>query len=117
MATYSSILAWRIPMDRGAWQATVHWVTKSWTRLSTTQYICLTSHLRCTLSQIPSIYHRCLLVSSPSHGPKSHQFILTCKTVNMSLQHLCLSLVMFKSPIGSRIVGAQNIRFRPYPWY
>ena len=24
MATYSSILAWRIPMDRGAWQAMVH---------------------------------------------------------------------------------------------
>ena len=24
MATHSSILAWRIPMDRGAWQATVH---------------------------------------------------------------------------------------------
>ena len=23
------------PMDRGAWQATVHRVTKSWTRLST----------------------------------------------------------------------------------
>jgi len=31
MATYSSILAWRIPMDRGAWWATVHGVTKSWT--------------------------------------------------------------------------------------
>ena len=29
MAIYSSILAWRIPMDRGAWQATVHGVTKS----------------------------------------------------------------------------------------
>ena len=29
MATYSSILAWRIPMDRGAWRATVHEVTKS----------------------------------------------------------------------------------------
>ena len=36
MATHSSILAWRIPMDRGAWQATVHgsqrvrhdWVTE-----------------------------------------------------------------------------------------
>ena len=26
MATHSSILAWRIPMDRGAWQATVHGV-------------------------------------------------------------------------------------------
>ena len=24
MATHSSILAWRIPPDRGAWQATVH---------------------------------------------------------------------------------------------
>ena len=29
MATLSSILAWRIPMDRGAWWATVHGVTKS----------------------------------------------------------------------------------------
>ena len=29
-----SILAWRIPMDRGAWWATDHGVTKSWTRLS-----------------------------------------------------------------------------------
>ena len=34
MATHSSILAWRIPMDRGAWQVTVHRVTKCWTRLS-----------------------------------------------------------------------------------
>ena len=34
MATHSSILAWRIPMDRGAWWATVHGVTKSWTPLS-----------------------------------------------------------------------------------
>ena len=34
MATHSSILAWRIPMDRGAWWATVHRVTKSQTRLS-----------------------------------------------------------------------------------
>ena len=31
MATHSSILAWRIPMDRGAWQARVHGVAKSWT--------------------------------------------------------------------------------------
>ena len=30
MATHSSILAWRIPLDRGAWQATVHGVAKSW---------------------------------------------------------------------------------------
>ena len=31
MATHSSILAWIIPMNRGAWLATVHGVTKSWT--------------------------------------------------------------------------------------
>ena len=34
MATHSSILAWRIPMDRGAWWATVHGVAKSRTQLS-----------------------------------------------------------------------------------
>ena len=34
MVTQSSILAWRIRMDRGAWWATVHGVAKSWTRLS-----------------------------------------------------------------------------------
>ena len=34
VATHSSILAWRILMDRGAWQATVHGVANSQTRLS-----------------------------------------------------------------------------------
>ena len=29
MATHPSILAWRIPMDRGAWWATVHGVAES----------------------------------------------------------------------------------------
>ena len=33
MATHSSILAWRIPMDRGAWGATVHGFAESQTRL------------------------------------------------------------------------------------
>ena len=31
MAAPSSILAWRIPMDRGDWQATVHGVAKNQT--------------------------------------------------------------------------------------
>ena len=34
MATHSSILAWRILLDRGAWQAAVHGVTNSQTLLS-----------------------------------------------------------------------------------
>ena len=33
MATYSSILAWKIPMDRGTWRATVRGVTKGQTQL------------------------------------------------------------------------------------
>ena len=31
MATHYSTPAWRIPMDRGAWQAAVNGVTNSWT--------------------------------------------------------------------------------------
>ena len=34
MATHSSILAWRIPMNRGVWWATIHRVTNNQTRLS-----------------------------------------------------------------------------------
>ena len=34
MATHSNILAWRIPMDRGACWATVHEVPKNWTQLN-----------------------------------------------------------------------------------
>ena len=38
MATHSRILAWRIPMDRGAYWATVHEVTE----LDTTERLTLT---------------------------------------------------------------------------
>ena len=34
MAIHSSVLAWRIPVNRGAWRTTFHRVTQSWTRLS-----------------------------------------------------------------------------------
>ena len=40
MATHSSILAWRIPMDRGAWWATVHGVTE----LDMTQWLTLSTY-------------------------------------------------------------------------
>ena len=42
MATHSSILAWRIPMDRGAWRAAVSGVAKVWTKHSTVTKSCLT---------------------------------------------------------------------------
>ena len=31
MATLSNILAWRIPLDRGAWQAAAYGIAESWT--------------------------------------------------------------------------------------
>ena len=34
IATHSSILAWTIPIDRGAWHAAVRGVAKSWTQFS-----------------------------------------------------------------------------------
>ena len=34
MATHSSNMTWRIPMDRGAWQATIYVVKKNRTQLS-----------------------------------------------------------------------------------
>ena len=43
-----SILAWRIPMDRGAWQATVHGVTKSQTQLKR-----LSTHTQTHMASFP----------------------------------------------------------------
>ena len=31
MASHSSVLTWRIPMERGAWRTTVHGAVKRWT--------------------------------------------------------------------------------------
>ena len=46
MAVHSSILSWRIPMDKGAWRATLHGVTESdmteWPH--TVLYIFIPSH-------------------------------------------------------------------------
>ena len=45
MATHSSIFAWKIPMDRGAWGAIAHGVTKSRTRLSNSALHSTSPHL------------------------------------------------------------------------
>ena len=47
MATHSSILAWRIPMDRGAWWTRVHGVAKSRKGLSDFHFIFLIAVVSC----------------------------------------------------------------------
>ena len=58
MATHSSIFAWRILMDRGAWRATVHGVAKSpdTTEWLSTQEKCLTLSKVLMLKWIRPIY-------------------------------------------------------------
>ena len=69
MATQSSILAWRIPMDRGAWWATVHVVAES----DTTEQLSMAQHtagrwpqgrnLEVELDQPPNKINQTLYVS------------------------------------------------------
>ena len=49
MATHSSVLAWRIPMDRGPWWATVHGGRKEW---DTTERL---THTWCHRWSVPDI--------------------------------------------------------------
>ena len=52
MATHSSIVAWRIPVDTQAWQATIHRAAKSWKWLKQ-----LSMHARCNLASLPLYSH------------------------------------------------------------
>ena len=55
MTTQSSILAWRIPMDRGAWRATVHGVAKSQTQLSMSHFWCVLEFCFCGIILIRKV--------------------------------------------------------------
>ena len=60
MTTHSSILAWKIPLDRGGWRVTVHGV-QSQTQLSGTHTHTHTHSFKCTETpesrQCPSATH------------------------------------------------------------
>ena len=76
MATHSNILAWRIQMDRGAWRATVHGVTKSDTeRLSNWH------------THMPGTYH--LLVISISRSLKYRISFPYNFPIHLSIKNKC----------------------------
>ena len=55
MAIHSSILPWRITVDRGAWQATVQRVAKSWRWLSNFHFTFF-GHFRRYIKSLSSIH-------------------------------------------------------------
>ena len=72
MATHSSLLAWRSPIDKGAWQATAHGVTKSQTRLNDW------AHALCSLTLFQLWMDVLWLLSPPlSVLPHLFQFVLS----------------------------------------
>ena len=63
MATHSSILAWKNPTDRGAWQAATHGVRKE---LDTTEHACRAvvpsiDFTYCVILALMSFFHFVLL--------------------------------------------------------
>ena len=84
MATHSSILAWRIPMERGAWWATDHGVARSRTRLNdeAQQHSCLgasNSFLHSFVSSVcvPSFFSSATQESRTLYYPLVVQYFLT----------------------------------------
>ena len=74
MAAHPSILAWRIPLDRGAWQGAVHGVAKSQTCLSDRAHMLVAAELGleptgCT--QSPAVQ------GAPVSGPGSADWLMS----------------------------------------
>ena len=61
MATHSSILDWKKPMDRGGWWATVHGVTKSQSQLRAHTCTWLNTCVNWAGPQCPDVWSNIIL--------------------------------------------------------
>ena len=100
MATDSSILAWRVPMDRGAWQATVHSVAESdmTEQLSTAHYI----------TQRPYLPYRGVLALGKKKKKKSLQACLFIPLDIFSKQVILLLLASSQSCIRQSVMQTNH---------
>ena len=91
MATLSSIFfAWRIPMDRGAWQATVYGVAKSQTQPRDLAHTHIHTHCILNIFFFSSNIHS--MVKHVIAFPKSNFICLSLGRIFAGLCHMFVSL-------------------------
>ena len=106
MTTHSSILAWRIPKDRGAWRATVHGVLKSWTHNWATKHSMLAHQILLTNDPRFSFICSHSVSSSLITIPTASIFLLlkshSCHPQKKNPHH-CIILTIFPSRVQVNI--------------
>ena len=111
MAPHSSTLAWKIPMDRGAWWATVHGVAKSLTRLSDFTFTFhfhalekeMASHSSTLAWRIPGMGEPGGLQSMGSHRVRHDWSDLAARDIDNILNHVFWAVLqILKDPPHGR---------------
>ena len=110
MATHSTVLAWSIPMNREAWQATVHRITKSQTQLKQ-----LSRHTQSNtfilLYIVQEIRHlrwlRCLAGLFPYGGSRKNMF--PCPFQILEATYNPWLMVFFSNFKASSSIAASNL--------
>ena len=103
MAAHSSILTWRIPMDRGAWWATVHRVAKSWTERLT---LSVSFYFHNDVDSLKKITPEWVFLPSSWHG-KNSAFEMTFQYESSGSEES--ELFMLKE-------GTRNLNFKLDCW-
>ena len=114
METHFSILAWRIPIDRGAWQATVHGVTPvrhNWRDLACIHWLWL------------QIYHiDCILQEPPPEMQRENRWIKNLHQRLSIHRNFTWFLFLMDNPVKSQVQtkfclwGDAEGNTRPWHW-
>ena len=109
METHSSILAWKIPMDRGDWWATVHRVAKSRTWLTLLSTHTLYYHFYFpSFFPFPNLHNfksNCMLNSSAFNGNATFYF-----------EFLCLKVLAYRQKFWQTLCSNWSTASLPLAW-